>query len=126
MKQQRPDRPAEVVAVFPLRRHRAASDESAAWADPERFELHMALQRKVGELLEEANAMGVPVTEYPIDSLYNVRSLQARLRLARYLREHSIEMVHSYGFYSNLFAIPRAPGPAFPWLSHPFAIAERR
>jgi glycosyltransferase involved in cell wall biosynthesis len=80
----------------------------AAGLDPERFDLHMACNGKVGELLEEVNALGVPVTEYPIQSLYNIGSVQARLRLARYLRERSIEMVHSYGFYSNLFAIPAA------------------
>jgi glycosyltransferase involved in cell wall biosynthesis len=80
----------------------------ASGLDPERFDLHMGCNGKVGELLEEATALGVPVTEYPIESLYNLGSLQARLRLARYLREHSIEIVHSYGFYSNLFAIPAA------------------
>jgi glycosyltransferase involved in cell wall biosynthesis len=80
----------------------------AAGLDPERFDLHMGCNGKVGELLEEATALGVPVSEYPIESLYNFGSMQARLRLARYLRERSIEMVHSYGFYSNLFAIPAA------------------
>jgi glycosyltransferase involved in cell wall biosynthesis len=68
----------------------------------------MACNGKVGELLGEATALGVPVTEYPIDSLYNLGSLRARLRLGRYLRQQSIEIVHSYGFYSNLFAIPAA------------------
>jgi glycosyltransferase involved in cell wall biosynthesis len=80
----------------------------ASGLDPERFDLHMACNGKVGELLAEATALGVPVTEYPIQSLYNFGSLQARLHLARYLRGQSIEMVHSYGFYSNLFAIPAA------------------
>jgi glycosyltransferase involved in cell wall biosynthesis len=80
----------------------------AAGLDPERFDLHMACNGKVGELLEEATALGVPVTEYAINSLYNVGSMRARLRFARDLRAHSIEIVHSYGFYSNLFAIPAA------------------
>jgi len=80
----------------------------ASGLDPERFDLHMGCNGRVGELLEEATALGIPVSEYPIESLYNFGSMQARLRLARYLRERSIEMVHSYGFYSNLFAIPAA------------------
>jgi len=80
----------------------------AAGLDPERFDLHMGCNGKVGELLEEATALGVPVTEYAIDSLYNIKSMQARLRFARDLRERSIEIVHTYGFYSNLFAIPAA------------------
>lgn len=80
----------------------------AAGIDPERFDLHMGCNGKVGELLDEATALGVPVTEYAIDSLYNVGAIRARIRLAGYLRKHSIEILHSYGFYSNLFAIPAA------------------
>jgi glycosyltransferase involved in cell wall biosynthesis len=80
----------------------------AAGLDPERFDLHIACNGKVGELLGEATALGVPVTEYAIKSLYNFGSMKARLRFARNLRERSIEIVHSYGFYSNLFAIPAA------------------
>jgi glycosyltransferase involved in cell wall biosynthesis len=80
----------------------------ATGLDGTRFDLHMGCNGKVGALLEEAAACGIPVQEYPVKSLYNLGAMHARLRLARYLREHSIEIVHSYGFYSNLFAIPAA------------------
>jgi glycosyltransferase involved in cell wall biosynthesis len=80
----------------------------ATGIDPKQFDLHMGCNGKVGELLGEATALGIPVNEYAIDSLYNVGSLKARFRLARYFREQSIEIAHSYGFYSNLFAIPAA------------------
>src|SRR5258708_19335008 len=76
--------------------------------DPERFDLHMGCLGKVGPLLREAEESSIPVSEYRIDSLYDFASLQARIRFGRYLREHSIDLVHSYGFYSNLFAIPAA------------------
>jgi glycosyltransferase involved in cell wall biosynthesis len=76
--------------------------------DTAKFDLHMGCHGKVGALLEEATSRGIPVEEYKIKSLYNLGAMHARLRLARYLREHSIEIVHSYGFYSNLFAIPAA------------------
>jgi L-malate glycosyltransferase len=80
----------------------------ATGIDPARFDLHMGCNGKVGALLEEATSRGIPVQEYPINSLYNLGALTARLRLAKYLREHNVEIVHSYGFYSNLFAIPAA------------------
>lgn len=80
----------------------------ATGLDGTRFDLHLGCNGKVGALLEEAIAAGIPVQEYPVKSLYNLGAMHARLRLARYLREHSIEIVHSYGFYSNLFAIPAA------------------
>src|SRR5205807_1518577 len=63
---------------------------------------------KVGPLLDEATALRIPVSEYKIRNLYNVGSLRARLNLRRYLNENSIHVVHTYGFYSNLFAIPAA------------------
>ena len=80
----------------------------ATGLDPARFDLHMGCNGKVGALLEEATSRGIPVEEYAIKSLYNLGAMHARLRLSRYIREHAIEIVHSYGFYSNLFAIPAA------------------
>ncbi len=80
----------------------------AAGVDSTRFDLHMGCNGKVGALLEEATSRGIPVQEYAINSLYNLGAIQARLRLSRYLREHNIQILHAYGFYSNLFAIPAA------------------
>ena len=76
--------------------------------DPEQYELHMGCLGKVGPLLEEVTSRGIPVSEYKTKNLYNLGAMAARLRFVGYLREHSIELVHSYGFYSNVFAIPAA------------------
>ena len=76
--------------------------------DPEQFELHMGCLDKVGPLLEEVTSRGIPVSEYKTKNLYNLGAMNARLRFAHYLRRHEIEVVHSYGFYSNVFAIPAA------------------
>jgi len=76
--------------------------------DPEQFELHMGCLSQVGPLLEEVTSRGIPVAEYKTENLYNLGAMKARLRFARYLRRHAIELVHSYGFYSNVFAIPAA------------------
>lgn len=76
--------------------------------DPEQFESHMGCLNKVGPLLGEVTSRGIPVSEYKTKNLYNLGAMNARLRFARYLRQHAVELVHSYGFYSNVFAIPAA------------------
>jgi glycosyltransferase involved in cell wall biosynthesis len=76
--------------------------------EPDLFDLHMGCLGKVGEYLEEATSRGIPVMEYKIESLYNLASWKTRLRFGQYLHDHAIEIVHSYGFYSNLFAVPAA------------------
>ena len=49
------------------------------------------------------------VLEFPIGgNLYGVRSMQARLRLARYLRESQTVVAHAFDFYTNLLLIPAA------------------
>ena len=80
----------------------------ATGIDPQRFDLHMGCLGKVGAYLEEALSRGIPVEEFRIKSLYSAGSMRSRLRLAGYLSDHAIQIVHSYGFYSNLFAIPAA------------------
>ena len=49
------------------------------------------------------------VLEFPIGgNLYGLRSMQARLRLARYLRESQTVVAHAFDFYTNLLLIPAA------------------
>jgi glycosyltransferase involved in cell wall biosynthesis len=76
--------------------------------DRDLFDLHLGCLGKVGEYLEEATSRGTPVMEYKIDSLYNLASWKTRLRFGQYLHDRAIEIVHSYGFYSNVFAVPAA------------------
>jgi len=45
--------------------------------------------------------------QFPLGgSLFGWRSLRSRLNLSRYLRKHSIEVVHAFDFYANLVLIP--------------------
>ena len=49
------------------------------------------------------------VLEFPVGgNLYGVRSMQARLRLARYLRDSQTVVAHAFDFYTNLLLIPAA------------------
>src|SRR5271168_5224046 len=49
------------------------------------------------------------VTEFPVGgNLYGLRSMQTRLRLARYLRASHTAIAHAFDFYTNLVLIPAA------------------
>ena len=76
--------------------------------DPSLFDLHLACLRHSGELLEELETLQVPRPEFRIGSLYSPKTLWQAMRLARYVRRNLIQVVHSYGFYPNVFAVPAA------------------
>ncbi len=76
--------------------------------DPENYDVHLGCLGKTGPLLEEAVARGLPVSEFKIQNLCGVDSWRARAAFVAHLRERRIQVVHSYGFYSNLFAVPAA------------------
>src|SRR6185436_19542597 len=76
--------------------------------DSSRFDLHLACLRHSGELLEELETLRVPRPEFRIGSLYSPRTLWQAMRLASYVRKNLIQIVHSYGFYPNVFAVPAA------------------
>jgi L-malate glycosyltransferase len=76
--------------------------------DRSRFALAVGCQRRSGELLNEALALGAPILEYPIRSFKQPATLGQVLRLARDIRRLDIHIVHSFNFYANVFAVPAA------------------
>lgn len=76
--------------------------------DPGRFDLRFGCLRRWGELLEEVERPRLPVVEYRIRSLRRPHTIREQLRLARDLRRERIDIVHTYNFYANVFAIPAA------------------
>jgi glycosyltransferase involved in cell wall biosynthesis len=76
--------------------------------DSSRFDLHLACLRNKGELLEDLEPLRVPRPVFEIGSLYSPKTLRQAIRLARYIKGHLIQIVHSYGFYPNVFAVPAA------------------
>ena len=72
--------------------------------DPHLFDLHLAAQLERGELRGSVDERAHPLMTYPIDSLYSPRTIAQQLRFARDLRRRKIEIVHTYGFYPNIFA----------------------
>ena len=76
--------------------------------DRNRFDLHLASIHRYGALMKEIESLDVPHASFPIRSLYRPGTLLQALRLAWYIRKHRIQVVHTYGLYTNLFAIPAA------------------
>ena len=76
--------------------------------DTSRFGVEVACLKRWGALLPEMEATGVPITEYKTTSLYNHTAVWNQVRFLKHLRKRHIEIVHTYGFHSNVFAIPAA------------------
>lgn len=76
--------------------------------DPSRFDLHLACLRNRGELLEEVALLPVPRPVFDIGRLYGLKTVWQAIRLALYIRRNRIQIVHAYGFYPNVFAVPAA------------------
>src|SRR5882724_5281776 len=74
----------------------------------ERFDLRVACLRRWGHYLEEMESCDAPIAEYPIDSLRNLRTARQQWRLAGDLKRDRIQVVHTYNFYPNVFALPVA------------------
>jgi L-malate glycosyltransferase len=76
--------------------------------DRSRFDVRVACLSKKGEFLPAFEALNVPISEYSISSLYNYKSFRRRIRLAKDIRRDGVQIIHSYGFYPNVFSIPAA------------------
>jgi glycosyltransferase involved in cell wall biosynthesis len=76
--------------------------------DAQRFALEYACMRRWGPVLSEVADRNVPLREFPIRSLFGVGALRQQLKLARHIGKRRIQIVHSFHFYSNVFAIPAA------------------
>lgn len=74
-----------------------------------RHRVHVACLERRGVLLDEALRLGVPeIPEFSLTSFYDRNALKQLRRLAAYLREHKIEIVHTHDFYTNVFGITAA------------------
>jgi glycosyltransferase involved in cell wall biosynthesis len=76
--------------------------------DPARFALRFACFKRLGNFLSSIEALGIPISEHKIKRLYDVRALKELVRLSVEIRRNRVDIVHSYNFYGNVFAIPAA------------------
>src|SRR5215471_13608160 len=79
--------------------------ETAMALDRSRFDTRVGCFRPAGMRGDELRAAGVPIVQFPVPSLF---SIQGALRIAAYIREHGIRLVHTYDTPANLYGVPSA------------------
>lgn len=82
--------------------------EIACRLDRSRWEPHVSCVRAEGPRRAQLDAAGVGVWSCGPNSLKSPRLAAAVLKLARFLRAHRIDLVHSFDFYSNILGVPAA------------------
>ena len=76
--------------------------------DPDRFDLRFACLRQWGPFVDELSQRGIPLQEYRVTTFRSLNAVRQQARFARDLRRHGTDIVHTYSFYGNVFAIPPA------------------
>jgi glycosyltransferase involved in cell wall biosynthesis len=76
--------------------------------DPDRFRLEFACLRRWGPFVSELDERRIPLAEYRIATFRSAHAVVQQLRLARHIARRRVEIVHSYNFYGNVFAVPPA------------------
>ena len=76
--------------------------------DSDRFDLEIACMRRVGPFVTELAERRVPVQEYPISSFWSAGAFSQQASLVRHIVRRRTQIVHTYSFYGNVFAIPPA------------------
>ncbi len=103
-----PVRLVQFLATFAMGGTERQAMNLALGLDPSRFDSRLACFRVLGDFLADIEATQMPVAVYGIDRLYGGKTLRQQLRFARDLRGGGIDVVHAYGFYANVFAVPTA------------------
>lgn len=74
--------------------------------DSGRFRVHLACLGRTGPLLSEAEKLGVgEIPEFPLTSFYDRNMMNQLRRFRSFLSERKIDVVHTDGFYTNIFGI---------------------
>ena len=81
---------------------------TAARLDRTRFRVTVVTLRGEGPLAERYADIGVPVRRFPIFSLYSPATVRQSIRLARFLEEERVSVVHCHDQYSNFFSVASA------------------
>ena len=77
--------------------------------ESERCRVRLACLQNKGSLRGEADRLGLgEIPEYPLTSFYDRNFVTQLRRLARFLKENQIDVVHTHDFYTNIFGMTAA------------------
>jgi glycosyltransferase involved in cell wall biosynthesis len=80
----------------------------------DRFAIDFACLRRRGPFVDELLSCRIPITEYRMSGFWSVRALLQQVKLANDLRRNRTQIVHSYGFYGNVFGLAPARAAGVP------------
>ncbi len=80
--------------------------EIARALDRSKFDPRVGCFLPAGDRGDELRAAGVPVVQFPVHSYKSPAALSGALRLIQYIRNERIDLVHTFDFPLNVFAIP--------------------
>ena len=75
---------------------------------PDRFDVRFACLRQLGPFVDELSQRVIPLQEYSVSTFRSVNALRQQAKFARDVRRNATDIVHTYSFYGNVFAIPPA------------------
>lgn len=74
-----------------------------------RCQVRVACLQNKGSLRGEADRLGLgEIPEYPLNSFYDRNFVTQVRRLARFLKDNEIDVVHTHDFYTNIFGMAAA------------------
>jgi glycosyltransferase involved in cell wall biosynthesis len=77
--------------------------------DNGRCRVRLACLQNKGSLRAEADRLGLgEIPEYPLTSFYDRNFVTQLRRLARFLKENEIDVIHTHDFYTNIFGMTAA------------------
>jgi glycosyltransferase involved in cell wall biosynthesis len=77
--------------------------EIALSLDRDLFRPHVVCVEAHGFRADELRQGGVPILELPLTSLTNLQCFSCAIKLRRYIRQHQIDLIHTFDTASNLF-----------------------
>ena len=82
--------------------------EIARSLDRTQFAPHVGCLHADGIRGTELEAAGVPIVRFPVQSLYRPSTIGAAREMGCYLKQHRIQLVHTFDVPMNLFGVPVA------------------
>src|ERR1700722_14600692 len=82
--------------------------EIAKALDRSRFAVHVGCFHPQGFRSAELSREGIPILHLPVYSFRSFAAIRGAWQLARYLRRHKVQLVHTFDTPMNCFAVPVA------------------
>ncbi len=83
--------------------------------DPEKYDLTVACQRYFGQFYDQVREAGLRVVNFPLSG-FSARTARSAWEWLRFVRREKFDLVHTFDFYTNVFAGPVARLAGIPLL----------